>query len=211
MASETIRTLGFFQPFGDLMLEGKTETRWVRENRKPPFPLGKYLFYSTKVPCSNVDLFQWCGPEIMHDINNAISKNPPPLNGYAIGIGELTEVKLLTADVQKTFVKFVGRKTEIIKGKEVTKVQWGLHFKNVQRIEPFEWKFGKQGVGLVPESELGKIKIHLSEVMHPMVRPCARKLINEAEKKGMKFRTTSTLRTIPEQKENLFTHYLKGE
>lgn len=37
------------------------------------------------------------------------------------------------------------------------------------------------------------------ELMHPMVRPYARKLINEAEKEGIKLRATSTLRTYPEQ------------
>ena len=43
-----IRTLGFYQPFGSLMLHGKIETRWVRKGKKPPFPLGKYIFYTTQ-------------------------------------------------------------------------------------------------------------------------------------------------------------------
>jgi hypothetical protein len=154
-----IRTLGFYQPFGSLMFHGKIETRWVRKGKKPPFPLGKYLFYTTQVPCSQASLFNWCGVEIMANITDAlIFDETRGLNQCAIGIGTLSEVKLLREEDQKTFVKFVGNKTEIMNDISVEKVQWGLHFTDVQRIEPFMWNFGKQGIGFVPESELNKIK-----------------------------------------------------
>lgn len=53
-----IRTLGFYQPFGTLMLHGKIETRWVKVGKKPPFPEGKYLFYSTQKRCKYDKLLQ---------------------------------------------------------------------------------------------------------------------------------------------------------
>ncbi len=156
-----IRTLGFYQPFGTLMLHDKIETRWIRRFRSPPFPLGKYLFYTTQKYCDDATLLEWCGDEIMMSIaKEVLDDETRILSGYAIAVGELCEVKMLEkSEEEKSFVKFVGRKTEIIKGEEVTKIQWGLHFKSVQRIQPFKWKFGKQGIGFVPDSELNKIKI----------------------------------------------------
>ena len=158
-----IRTLGFYQPFGTLMLPpyNKIETRWVREGKKPPFPAGKYLFYTTQKPCDSDTLLSWAGKAIVDTISNLFCDEPTKLLfGYAIGIADLVNVRLLTPEDQdKAFVQFVGRKTEVIDEKEVVKVQWALVCENVQRIEPFEWKFGKQGVGLVPESEISKIRI----------------------------------------------------
>src|SRR5690348_11535546 len=94
---EIIRTLGFFQPFCTAMLHGKIETRWIRKGRKPPMPLGKYLLYSTKKRCSNADLFNWCGPEILNElyteINNDLTKQ---YDGYALCIGDLIKVEPLT-------------------------------------------------------------------------------------------------------------------
>lgn len=160
MKKEKIRTLGFYQPFGSLMLHGKIETRWVKDGKKPPFPLGKYLFYTTQKPCDPQNLESWCGGEMIHWIWKVLEHEPTKdLDGYAIATGNLVEVKLLTLDDENTFVKFVGSKidtsSKIIYDK---KVQWGLHFKDVKRIAPFKWKFGKQGVGFVPDSELRKIK-----------------------------------------------------
>lgn len=155
------RTLGFYEPFGSLMLCDKIETRWVRKNKKPPFPIGKYLFYTTQKDCNNMTLFNWCGAEIMLSISEALGTNKKPtLLGYAIAIGELVEVSVLKPTDKNTFVKFIGKEVRKDKnGKEHTYIQWGLHFKNVKKIEPFEWNFGKQGVGFVPYSELEKIKI----------------------------------------------------
>ncbi len=152
-----IRTLGFYQPFGSLMLYDKIETRWVRENKKPPFPLGKYLFYTTKKPCDEKTMLEWCGPKMYKEILELMEgERTWPLNGYAIGIGDLIKIKPLEIEEEsKAFVKFAGIKTEV----SINKVQWGLHFENVQGIEPFEWKYGKQGIGFVPESEIDKIKI----------------------------------------------------
>lgn len=156
-----IRTLGFYQPFGTLMLHGKIETRWVREGRNPPFPLGKYLFYTTQKSCDDATLLEWCGEEIMMSIvKEVLNDETRTLSGYAIAVGDLWKTEQLKKPEEaKSFVKFIGNKTFETKEGWDAKTQWGLHFENVKRIEPFKWNFGKQGVGFVPESELNKIKI----------------------------------------------------
>ena len=160
-----IRTLGFYQPFGSLMLNGKIETRWVRKGKKPPFPLGKYVFYTTQKSCDMFTLFQWCGAEIMLSITNTLQNDSTKdLKEVALGIGELVEVRPLTIeDEAMAFVKFVGEKTELINGVEVTKVQWALIFKNLKPFEPFDWKIndksiGKQGVGFLPDEFYSKVE-----------------------------------------------------
>lgn len=158
-----IRTLGFYQPFGSLMLHGKIETRWVEVNKKPPFPEGKYLFYTTKKSCDSFELLQWCGREIMLSITETLRNEPTKIySGYAIGMGDLVCVdELRDVDEEKAFVKFKGYKVVFNKyGREVTYIQWALRFENIERIKPFKWEFGKQGVGFVPESEIEKISIH---------------------------------------------------
>ena len=154
------RTIGLYQPFASLMLHGKIETRWIREGKKPPFPKGKYLFYSTQKRCDDSTLLSWSGSEKAALIYELMQHEPTvKLGGYAIGIGNLVDVRLLLPNDANTFIKFVGKKTELIKDEQVTKVQWALFFENVQRIEPFIWVHGKQGVGYVPPIELPKIKI----------------------------------------------------
>lgn len=151
---EKIRTLGFYQPFGSLMFHGKIETRWIRKGKKPPFPLGKYVLYTTKKDCSLDQLIEWSGPETINRIDDILySDDHKDLNGVALGVADLVEVRLLTIeDEAKSFVKFVGEKTEVLNGVEVTKVQWALIFKNVKRLaSPVFWNYGKQGVGFLPE------------------------------------------------------------
>lgn len=167
--ADRMRSLGFYQPFGELMLYDKTETRWVRDGKKPPFPLGRYLFYTAKKELEDEVMDEWCGHEIFHNEILATLPVLPPeknhlLRGYAIATAELVEIFKLGPNDKKTFVKYVGTKTETIKGKEVTKVQWGLRFENVQAIVPFEWRFGKQGIGFVPDSELPKIIPSLTKI-----------------------------------------------
>jgi hypothetical protein len=161
--AEIIRTLGFYQPFCSLMLHGKIETRWVREFKKPPFIKGKYLFYSTKKCCDSITLIEWCGTGVASTIDWLLMRDQTrALNGYAIGIGELVNIRLMSPDDEgKTFVKYVGRQLRPDKDgkKHHWYLQWCLEFENVQAIEPFKFDFGKQGVGILPESERNKIKI----------------------------------------------------
>lgn len=157
---EVIRTLGFYEPFCTLMMYGKIETRWVREGRKPPFPKGKYLSYTTKQPAGD-KLNDWCGPEIRDRIYKTLRDEDTMFHGYALWIGKLVDMWIMKPeDEEKAFVNFVGIKTFYDKeGEMIKKVQWCLKFDNIWRIEPFKFEFGKQGVGILPESEHHKIII----------------------------------------------------
>lgn len=161
--NETIRTLGFYQPFCSLMLHGKKETRWVREGRKPPFPLGKYLLYSTKKPCTPEQLLIWCGwiYEGNYIAETLFTDKTVQLNGYAIAIGELVSLRRMTVeDERSAFVKYL--EFDFRDGKDgitYACVQWILEFENVQAIEPFKFNDGKQGVGILNPELHHKIKI----------------------------------------------------
>lgn len=157
--NQQVRTIGFYQPFGSLMLHGKIETRWVMTGKKPPFPKGKYVFYTTQKPCAQHTLFDWCGHEIMYNINNTLENdNTRGLNKCIIGYGDLVDVrKLMPEDEPKAFVKYIGTKDfETDKG-IVNKTQWALVFENVTAITPMLFiengkSLGKQGIGFLPES-----------------------------------------------------------
>lgn len=153
---EKFRSLGWWQPFGSLMLPPhlKKETRVPSINnmtgreRRLPFPLGKYLIYTTLQKTPNHLLLDWCGAEIYADIIERMKTEPTAnLLGYAIGIGWLRDIRdMRPEDEKECFIKWKPNKDVLV-------------FEDVTRIEPFVWKFGKQGVGFVPESELPKIKI----------------------------------------------------
>lgn len=153
MSNEIIRTLGFYQPFCSLMFHGKKETRWVRKGKKPPFPLGKYLFYSTKNPCEKPTLFQWCGAEIMLSITETLAGDVTRfMNQSALGTADLVNIRLMTKkDEPLAFVKFMGEQQRIDKkGNTHTYVQWILEFENAFRIlQPYTFTEGKQGVGVL--------------------------------------------------------------
>lgn len=157
-----MRTLGFWQPYGSLMLNGKIETRIVEEDRKPPFPLGEYLFYTTQKSTPNPVLFDWCGAEIMSSIIDA-NKNEPTasLNGYAIATARLVEIRRMTKEDEKQcFIKYFGQIEKIDKnGKTRYYHQRCLIFDKIQRIEPFKFEFGKQGIGIATQSTINRIKI----------------------------------------------------
>ena len=159
---EIIRSLGFYQPFGSLMLHGKIETRWVRAYRKAPFPLGKYIFYTTKKPCDETTLLKWCGIYTAARVHTTLLEEPTKnLNGYAIGIGDLVDVTRIlkdSHDILRTFVKGSDIRHEIIEGKSTEYHRHLLYFENVKRIEPFQIK-GKQGVGILTPEQIKQIKI----------------------------------------------------
>jgi hypothetical protein len=144
------------------MLHGKIETRWVRENKKPPFPKGKYLFYSTKGACTDEQLDHWSGQSLYCNITEALSNDETKdLNGYAIAIAELVNLRLMTRwDDEEAFVRHVGKTArQDKKGQWHKYVQWCLEFENVRAIEPFKFDFGKQGVGILDPSLHSKIKL----------------------------------------------------
>lgn len=165
LISDTVqmRALGFYQPFATLMLHGKIETRWVIAGHKPPFPLGKYLFYSTKKACSVLQLQDWAGgKDMVQHIQETTYGDPSlELDGYALGTGELVRLApMLRHEQDQAFVKWIGTQTK--DGR--VRTQWALYFENVQAIDPFKWELGghslgAQAVSIVPECLLNKIKI----------------------------------------------------
>lgn len=156
-----VRTLGYYQPFCSLMAHGKDETRWVRKGKKPPFPLGTYLHYSTKLRCTNSQLFEWSGPELMLSITQTLEGDVTRfMNGYALSMGDLVELRpMVKEDEAKAFVKFVGERTYTDnKGIMITKVQWILRFENVRAIQPIRFFQGKQGVGKLTDELAATLK-----------------------------------------------------
>lgn len=157
-----IRTIGFYQPFCSLMLHGKVETRWVRKGRFAAFPLGAYIGYGTKIGCSIEKLKNWCGDEIYGLVTETLcDDNSQHIHGQALWIGNLIKIGTMYQWQEKEcFVKHKGiiqRRNK--KGEIHDYYQNCLYFENVQAIEPFEFKYGKQGVGIFPSEEKHLIKI----------------------------------------------------
>jgi len=148
--TEHIRTLGLYQPFATMMLHGKVETRWVRKYRRPPFPLGKYLIYSTQKKYKYPELCSISGvgfAEQIESINfNDVTGH---MRGYAIAFGELKAVVDMTEEMeQQCFVRYAESEDYRLVA---------LKF-DLQRIVPFRFK-GKQGVGKLHWTQHEKIKI----------------------------------------------------
>jgi hypothetical protein len=159
--NEIIRSLGFYQPFGSLMLHGKIETRWCREGRKPPFPKGKYLLYTTQKICDAATMEDWCGVELIKLIGKTLNgETTTRYRRRAIAIAELYDIKeMLPTQEKDCFVKFVGDEVRVDKnGIAHLYIQQCLYFKNIQRVQPFIFK-GKQGVGILTDEQKEKIEV----------------------------------------------------
>ena len=137
-----VRTLGLYQPFATLMLHGKVETRWVRKGKKAPFPLGRYLIYSTKKYYKpSQELATLCGYVNYNRLMQIVQgKDETWPNGRAICIGDLVKIidPICPPFNQNTFV---NNEWETQTHRRV-----GLVFENVKRVKPYEFT-GKQGVG----------------------------------------------------------------
>lgn len=163
-STEKIRTIGFYQPFCSLMLHGKIETRWVRVGRFAPFPMGKYIGYSTKKECTTEQIMDWSGIEISNLILKTLHREETKsMNGFALWVGDLIKIgTMYPYQERECFVKHKLIQSRLNKqGIRHDYYQNCLYFENVQRIEPFEFKFGKQGVGIFPESQNHLIKIKI--------------------------------------------------
>jgi hypothetical protein len=164
--NEPVRTLGLYQPYATLMLHGKIESRWVQEGKKAPFPLGKYLIYSTK-KAYTVREFEHVAGEYSSDAVKLFSGDETlDLYGYALAIGDLVEVKKMgMGEIPKAFIDInltmlKDAKEGVDLWEEITideSTLWGLHFKSVKRIKPFPFK-GKQGVGFLSTEDQSKIE-----------------------------------------------------
>lgn len=147
---EKIRTLGLYQPFATLMLHGKIETRWVRNGKKPPFPLGKYLIYSTKKGYEDEELKELCGAQYARAIALEEADDTAGLYGYGLCIGELVKI-VDPLDFSYDEVAFIH-----VRPAEDFRLV-GLVFTDVKRIKPFAFH-GKQGIGFLSENELSSVE-----------------------------------------------------
>lgn len=157
-----IRTLPLYQPYASLMLHGKIETRWVNKNKKPPFPLGKYIIYSTKKSYS-WDSFKELSGEYFEKAMRILNNEATP-NGVAICTCDLVKVEdAYPLLMPETYVGLerIGEQLDldseaselVIDGQKLR----FLHFQNVKRIKPFPFKGGKQGVGFLSKEDEDKI------------------------------------------------------
>lgn len=121
--NEKIRTLGLYQPYASLMLHGKIETRWVEDGKKPPFPIGKYLIYSTKQD-SSMQSFLAISGKYCASVWDVLSRPVHPLEhvagGCPIMIGTLHNIRKYIPgdDGPKTFVDSFDGKMIIIRDGE---------------------------------------------------------------------------------------------
>lgn len=158
MPNVPIRTLGLYQPYAELMMHGKIETRWIRAGIKPPFPLGPYMLYACKKAYKLTELSQLAGEKQygrIHRIINGLHIN----YGMALCTGELKKIIYVVPGMEdETFVRYQGP-IEFLdkKGRPVKRVRVGLIFENIRRIKPFPFK-GKQGIGFLSDEDRAKIQ-----------------------------------------------------
>lgn len=156
-----IRMLAMYQPFCSLMLHGKVETRIVRLGKKPPYPKGRYVLYTTKKKATAQEISDWCGGHQAKRIIEVLEGDDTVTSrGQALVVGDLVAVRIMTeVDEDVCFVQCKGIMDFVDKkGKEYQGQQWCLVFNNIQKIaEPFEVS-GKQGVGFLPEEYYSKLK-----------------------------------------------------
>lgn len=146
---EAIRTLGLYQPFASLMMHGKIETRWIRKGRKPPFPKGAYLLYSTKKAYTPHQTAVVAGNQYQRIKDIMATDDSFKLKGMALCVGELYKIIYVVPGMDdQTFVHYRT---------DTTHVMVGLMFRNVRRIKPYPFK-GKQGVGILTAEERAKIE-----------------------------------------------------
>lgn len=149
---QPIRTLGLYQPFASLMRHGKIETRWVKKDKKPPFPLGLYLFYSTQKRYEYGEIMQISGRKCFDWMDEVLKGDDTvKMCGYTMCIGELYMVGKMTNDIElECFVEYKESDTHHL---------IALRCRSVKHVFCAKWDHGKQGVGFVPDTEMDKITL----------------------------------------------------
>lgn len=147
--STEVRALSWKQPYADLMLRCKLETRkWKTKYR------GLVLICSSKISYNRAEINTISGENITKDIRrlyNILSaekmmKGVNALNGKAISIGRLIDCRpMVKEDEKKAYVLF----------KEGLYV---FEFTEVTPIIPFDWT-GSQGWQILNEAKKEQIKM----------------------------------------------------
>lgn len=134
-----MKALTWKQPFAQLMLHGKIETRtWATSYR------GLVLICAGKTPYTTNKITEMCGWGIHKSIGLTID-DKRLLLGSAIAVGNIVDCRaMLPSDEEQCFVKY-------------NPALFCHVYENVKRIEPFPWK-GSQGWRNVPQDIIEKIK-----------------------------------------------------
>lgn len=140
--NQKLMALSWKQPYAELMLHGKIETRtWHTYYR------GWVLICASKVSYNSQQLLDISGPDQYKRIDMAnIPMAYRLLKGQAIGIGKLVDCyKMKSQDEDKCYVEWAPN-------------LWCHVYEQVSRIEPFSWK-GTQGWKTVDQETKNKIKL----------------------------------------------------
>ena len=164
LRDEKILALSWKQPYAELMLHGKIETRtWKTDYR------GSVLICASKKLYNEQEIISISGVNQYERIKNILIpyliQNARDYTGYAIAIGNLVDCRPMTkADEDKCFVEYRKSWTVDVKNKKTGKIKivqkklWCHVYENVQRIEPFLWK-GTQGWKTVEPNIIDTIEI----------------------------------------------------
>ena len=155
--------LSWKQPYAELMLHGKKETRkWATDYR------GLVLICASKSGYSFNQVRNISGDKQIVRITKTLGRNFDNLlnnynSGKAIAIGRLVDCRpMLLSDEDDCFVQYRPPWTEIVrtksgKEKEAKRKLYVHIYEDVKPIEHFDWK-GKQGWKEVPDEIKNKIK-----------------------------------------------------
>ncbi len=162
--NEKIMALSWKQPYAELMLHGKIETRTWSTNYR-----GLVLICASQKGYGLYQMFDIAGEKQMLRITDVLGRNNDHwLNNYrsgiAIAVGRLVDCRPMTIkDEDMCFVKYrePWQVDKILKNgsKKMVIRQLYCHiYEDVRAIKPFEWK-GAQGWKKVEQSIIDKIEI----------------------------------------------------
>lgn len=150
-AYNNIRALSWKQPFAELMLHGKIETRtWSTKYR------GAVIICASKSGYPEKQIIEITGPENYDRIQRLVNPKKA-VKGKAIAIGRLVDCRpMVPEDVEKCFVKY---HTPVhIEGTKRFKRLFCHIYEDVVRIDPFGWK-GTQGWRTLDEKTRDRVII----------------------------------------------------
>ena len=160
---EEIRALSWKQPFAELMLHGKIETRiWDTKYR------GLVLICASKKGYGFHEIQTISGGDQSIRITCVLGRNNDHFlqhyrSGIAIAVGRLVDSRPMTKeDEDKCFVQYhkpwlQETKRKYKPSKFTTKRLWCHIYEDVREIEPFEWQ-GTQGWKVLDQDIIDKIK-----------------------------------------------------
>lgn len=149
---QKILGLNWKQPYAELMLHGKIETRtWLTHYR------GLVLIIASKEPYSLVKFKEVAGDQTLNiesKIGASLSEILINQNNVAIAIGNLIDCRqMLKEDERRCFVQYKEPWQEWSEKRQkfIEKRLWCHVYENVRRVKPFEIKGAQKWKKLTPE------------------------------------------------------------